>query len=67
MGFTFDLATDLSLPSPETQPDCSAGGGEVGEAGQDGKEVSLEEVRQGQLPQVGGSSVQRELDLPFGL
>ena len=59
---------NISFPSPETQPDCSVAGGEVGEAGWgDGKVVSLEEVRQDQVPQVGGSSVQRELDLPFGL
>ena len=51
-----------SFPSPETQPDCSVAGGEVGEAGRDGKVVSLEEVRQDQVPQVGGSSVQRQLD-----
>ena len=56
-----------TFPSPETQPDGSVVGGKVGEAGRDEKVVSLEEVRQDQLPQVGGSSVQRELDLPFGL
>ena len=56
----------ISFPSPETQPDCSVAGGEVGEAGRDGKVVSLEERRQDQLPQSGGSSVPREFDLPFG-
>ena len=45
-----------SFPSPETQPDCSVAGGEVGEAGRDGKVVSLEEVRQDQVLQIGGSS-----------
>ena len=55
-----------SFPSPETQADHSVAGGEVGEAGQVGKVVSLGEGRQDQLPQAGGSSVQRKVDLPCG-